>query len=367
MYPGPELNKYSSLFRLPCLSPLFHILICFFWFDFWMFLTHMKHLKSCSSTAASLGIFTKLRILRVACVGAKEIFVDLAYVWTINSAPSQLELLGSREIISSSKRSIRTVIDLVSCWRFFGHGVQTQKTFESIFPSWRLDFPFLTLGSLSSSPRWAQEFYLNRLINLLVFFSKAALIADLVCRVWSSYLGRRWPFIPSPAHHLIIQMLTCLVRESFNESWWVVHCVSICYQLEGEPFHPNVRVCSHTHCFWLASETWILWSMKKSKLQTFIKRWAGFGANLRPANNCLDSTGVAQRRLPVTVEFVLSTQSRKVTCCSCDSSRRCRDCNPRTRHSPVPYPKRCWCEGAGRGIFLFLPSPERTRRPEVSV
>lgn len=154
--PGPELNKYSSLFRLPCLSPLFHILICFFGFDFWMFLTHMKHLKSCSSTATSLGIFTKLRILRVACVGAKEIFVDLAYLWTINSAPSQLEFLGSREIICSSKHSIRTAIDLVSCWRFFGHGVQTQKTFESIFPSWRLDFPFLTLGSLSSSPRWAQ-------------------------------------------------------------------------------------------------------------------------------------------------------------------------------------------------------------------
>lgn len=64
-------------------------------------------------------------------------------------------------------------------------------------------------------------------------------------------------------------MLTCLVRESFNESRWVVHCVSICYQLEGEPFHPNVRVCSHTHCFWLASETWILRSMKKSKRQTF--------------------------------------------------------------------------------------------------
>lgn len=35
----------------------------------------------------------------------------------------------------------------------------------------------------------------------------------------------------------------------------VMHGISICYQLEGEPFHPNIKAHSNMHCLWLASET----------------------------------------------------------------------------------------------------------------
>lgn len=36
---------------------------------------------------------------------------------------------------------------------------------------------------------------------------------------------------------------------------WIMHCISICYQLEGEPFHPNIKARFSMHCLWLASET----------------------------------------------------------------------------------------------------------------
>lgn len=63
-----------------------------------------------------------------------------------------------------------------------------------------------------------------------------------------------------------------------------------------------------------------LWSMKKSKLQTSMKccacdRRAASDAKFRLAGNCLNGADVAQRRLPVTVEFVLiCARSRKVAC-----------------------------------------------------
>lgn len=51
-------------------------------------------------------------------------------------------------------------------------------------------------------------------------------------------------------------MLSCLVKESLNES-----CSGLCIvspsvvKLEGEPFHPNIKAYSNMHCLWLASET----------------------------------------------------------------------------------------------------------------
>lgn len=99
--------------------------------------------------------------------------------------------------------------------------------------------------------------------------------------------------------------------------------------------------------------------MKKSKLQTFVKccdcdRGAGFDAKFRLASNCLNSTGVAQRHLPITVEFVLiCVQSRRVACCNRDSSRRYRDCSPQTSPSPMPSQNCCWTmKELGEGSFF---------------
>lgn len=93
---------------------------------------------------------------------------------------------------------------------------------------------------------------------------------------------------------------------------------------------------------------WSLRSMKKSKLQTFIKccacdRRTGFDAKFRLASNCLNSTGVAQRRLPITVEFVLiCARSRKVAYCNSDSSKENWDCSPQTSPSPMLSQNCCW-------------------------
>lgn len=106
---------------------------------------------------------------------------------------------------------------------------------------------------------------------------------------------------------------------------------------------------------WEVCEAW-----RKSSVQTSMKcacdRRAAPNAKFRLANNCLNGTDVAQRWLPVTVEFApICSWSRKVTCCNCGSSRHEKDGSPRNSPSSVPLQNECWTmQGVKRGVFPFL-------------
>lgn len=222
--------------------PYTQLLLCF-GFNNWIFLPHIKYLRSCS-TVLLLQVATfqychihgnihKIEDANDSMCTNKGHICHSVFVWTIHSFSSQLEFLMSNEILSnstsdgsahrnfdqllpskrqtlppsiidkglnpvlvvymclqllgkccacmwhhlpncvwvgswcllyaSSKHSIKAVIVLRSFWRFLGMVAKHSK---------HKAFFLLDAWQRKLISRISSEFYLNRLINLLVFFPK---------------------------------------------------------------------------------------------------------------------------------------------------------------------------------------------------